>query len=239
MSGKDKATKYKYILSTIIAIALFSTIVLADVGDNPGQVIDNPWAHLFTTTPTTEAPTTEAPTETTYEEGYYDVSPYRSTTPYTHPTKDGKLFAGWYTDSTCSTPYTKNTGVAYAKFVDESVMTVKYQDKTEDGKRYIRFLSSVDCLEYNNVGFSIVGTYGTAALGPVDRDSTVVYTSVLAGGQKVLPSVFSEESSYIFTYVLKKIDPSKYLEVNMTPFWTTQDGTKVEGISRTITYQAS
>ena len=35
--------------------------------------------------------------------------------------------AGWFTDETYTTPYTKTTGNAYAKFVDASMMTVKKQ----------------------------------------------------------------------------------------------------------------
>ena len=53
-------------------MAFFGVMAFADdPGDNPGQIIDNPWANLFTTAAPTEAPTeaptveptTEAPTE--------------------------------------------------------------------------------------------------------------------------------------------------------------------------------
>ena len=46
-------------------MAFFGVLVFADTdpGDNPGQIIDNPWANLFTTEVTTEAPTEEPSTE--------------------------------------------------------------------------------------------------------------------------------------------------------------------------------
>lgn len=68
--------KTRIVLITIVAMAFFGVMAFADAGDNPGQIIDNPWADLFTTQATTEAPTeapteeptTEAPTETQTEE---------------------------------------------------------------------------------------------------------------------------------------------------------------------------
>ena len=56
--------KTKALLITIVAMAFFGVSAFADdAGDNPGQIIDNPWENLFTTQATSEAPSTEAPTE--------------------------------------------------------------------------------------------------------------------------------------------------------------------------------
>ena len=68
--------KLKILLVTVLAMAFFGVVAFADYDpDNPGQIIDNPWADLFTTQATTEAPTeapteesTEAPTEAPTEE---------------------------------------------------------------------------------------------------------------------------------------------------------------------------
>ena len=47
--------KTKALLITIVAMAFFGVSVFADdAGDNPGQIIDNPWENLFTTQATTE-----------------------------------------------------------------------------------------------------------------------------------------------------------------------------------------
>ena len=58
-------------------MAFFGVMAFADdPGDNPGQIIDNPWANLFTTTPAPK-PTTAKPTPT----------PKPSVTPTKAPTK--------------------------------------------------------------------------------------------------------------------------------------------------------
>lgn len=50
-------------------------------------------------------------------EGYYYVDRYKESG--TYPTKEGKVFAGWYTDETLEEPYLDSTGIAYAYFIDE------------------------------------------------------------------------------------------------------------------------
>ncbi len=53
----------------------------------------------------------------------YDVSLYKtgsSSASWTHPTKDGYAFAGWYADAACTTAHTATTGWAYARFVPVS-----------------------------------------------------------------------------------------------------------------------
>ncbi len=93
-----------------------------------------------------------------YPVGYYDVADYKGEgEPYTYPTETGKIFAGWYTDDTCSEVYEETTGYAYAKFIDEDVLTVKFQD-ANDGT-CTRFLSSLDSMDYEIVGFAFVGQY--------------------------------------------------------------------------------
>ena len=59
----------------------------------------------------------------------YDVSEFRKEgTAYTYPTKPGYVFAGWYTDADYQTPLGLDVkeGNAYAKFVSEDVLKVKY-----------------------------------------------------------------------------------------------------------------
>ena len=54
--------KIRLLIATILTIGMLSTVAFADASDNPGQEIDNPWAHLFTTTPseqTTPSPAVE------------------------------------------------------------------------------------------------------------------------------------------------------------------------------------
>lgn len=77
------------VLLVITVCALYSVAVLAeDAGDQNGDVIDNPWIHLFTTTATTTAePTTEVPETTTEEPS--TVEP--TAEPTVEPTTDSRL----------------------------------------------------------------------------------------------------------------------------------------------------
>ena len=167
-------------------------------------------------------------------DGYYDVSDYKSTTPYTYPTKTGKVFAGWYTDETCIEPYTENTGIAYAKFIDEKVLTVKFQKK--DDNTAIRFLSSIDsCLDYQEIGFKFSGEYNNNPITEKTRTTSTVFEKIKAGGSTVLPgdptAFDNDDSAYFFTYTIRNIDPDLFstVEFTVTPFYVTPDGTTVEG----------
>ena len=73
------------------------------------------------------------------------------------PLGANKIFAGWYTDETCTTPYMLDSGEAYAKFVDENVLSVRVQCEAgltankEDTN--LRFITTVDGKDYRAVGF--------------------------------------------------------------------------------------
>ena len=151
------------------------------------------------------------------------------------PEAEGKTFAGWFTDSTCTTAYNGETGKAYAKFIDEKILTVKAQissNTTADSeKTSIRFITSLDSLKYQNVGFKIEFNGQT-----VDQKLTKVYTTINAGGTKVKPSVFSEESQYMGAFALNGIPNNAFdKEFTVTPYYTTLDGTIVEGETKTFT----
>ena len=153
----------------------------------------------------------------------------------TVPASDGKIFAGWFTDSTCQTAYTEKTGKAYAKFIDEKILTVKAQISSgttaSSEKTSIRFITSVDSLKYQNVGFKITCNGKT-----IDRKMTKVYTAINAGGAKVKPTVFSKDSKYMEAYTLNNITKDDYDKAfTVTPYYTTQDGTIVEGATNTFT----
>ncbi|MBR2190464.1 MAG: hypothetical protein IJ883_02325 [Eubacterium sp.] len=163
-----------------------------------------------------------------YPAGYYNVADYKSTTPYTYPTQEGKIFAGWYTDDTCTTEYTETTGYAYAKFIDEKVLGTKFQ-VAEDGSA-VRFLSSVDSMDYDQVGFKFTGTYGDAVITEKTKTTEKLYTKITAAGESVTPTVFSDESSYFFTYTVRGMTGAGTNSTwNVTPFYVTLDGTTVEG----------
>ena len=153
----------------------------------------------------------------------------------TVPVSDGKIFAGWFTDETCTTAYTEDTGKAYAKFIDENILTVKAQISSgttvNSASTSIRFITSVDSLKYQNVGFKITFNGKT-----IDKKMTKVYTALNANGKKVYPNAFSEDSNYMEAYTLNNIPQSAFgMEFTVTPYYTTQDGTIVEGKTNTFT----
>ena len=160
---------------------------------------------------------------------YMDVTPYKATTPATAPTKAGKIFAGWFEDSACTTPYMETTGYAYAKFIDEDVLGTKFQEAL-DGTA-VRFLSSLDSMDYQSAGFKFTGHYGDAVITEKTKSVEKLYTKINAGGKDVFPTEFSDDSTYFFTYTVRGMDPDTNSDWNVTPFYVTLDGTTVEGTS--------
>ena len=175
-----------------------------------------------------EGPAATATFTIPYPAGWYDVSTYKSTTPYTYPTQEGKLFAGWFTDETCTTEYTATTGYAYAKFIDEKVLTMKFQ-VANDGSA-VRFISSLDSDKYSQIGFNFTGTYGNAVISAHTKTTNSLYNKITAAGESMLPTVFSNESNYFFTYTVRGMtNASTESTWNVTPFFVTLDGTTVTG----------
>ncbi len=154
-----------------------------------------------------------------------DVDDYKATG--TYPTKSGYVFAGWFEDSDFNTAYTANTGKAYAKFIDEKVLTVKFQ-KANDGTA-IRFVSSLDSIDYQKVGFIFTGKYGSQTISEKDKEVGKLYLKIIGGGETILPNVFCDSSNYFFTYTVRDLNPQVKSSWNVTPYFVTLDGTKVKG----------
>lgn len=166
----------------------------------------------------------------TVPDNFMDVTDYKATTPATAPTAPaGKIFAGWFEDAEFTTPYTGTTGYAYAKFIDENVLTVKSQRKKEDENEVaIRFVSTIDeGVDYQEIGFKFTGTYGDSIISEKTKSCQYVYSKITAAGQEVLPTSYSDDSAYFFTYTVKNLAKSSTWEV--TPYFVTPDGTTVLG----------
>lgn len=176
-----------------------------------------------------------------YTEEFQDISAYANaeTKIAPKPLDEGHkdwIFAGWFTDSGCGEPYTKTEGSAYAKFVPAGVLSVKCQIEggTSSGapSKKLRVVSAVDSLDYKEVGFKLV-------INESDRyyKSTKVYTKIVAkeGGVafQYEPLDFHENAEYFLTGTLVNI-PSDAVStpIQITPWWTTLDGTTVYGVGR-------
>ena len=154
----------------------------------------------------------------------------------------GYVFAGWYSYDEESDNYTVLSEFpeedAVAKFVDENVLTVKAQltsgTTAESETTSIRFVSTVDTLDYDSIGFKMTFNGKTSV-----SSSTKVYTSLTGSNgttaYEYAPTVFSSASVYFFAYTIKNVPNSYFDETfEVTPYWTTLDGTTVYGTQRDV-----
>ncbi len=169
-------------------------------------------------------------------EGYMDIAPYRSAGGYTAPEQEGYLFAGWYADAAFTQPLTpgQTTGWAYAKFVDEQVLTIKYQitggTTAESASTNLRLLTGVDSLDYASIQFDITFGGSTKVF-----EVNTVYSTINAGGVAITDpkTVFGDQAGYFVTVTVSAV-PQGAFDTAMTvvPCWVTLDGTNVEGSAR-------
>lgn len=155
------------------------------------------------------------------------------------PITNGYVFAGWYSDEDCQTVSTETTGDAYAKFVIEDVLSVKVQlsaDTTnESEKTNLRFVTTVDCTDYQSIGFKITINGKT-----INKSSTQVFEKITASDSNdnfdYSPTIFNQSSKYFATYTITNIPKTSFdTEIEVIPYWITQDGTEVDGVGRTLT----
>lgn len=182
-----------------------------------------------------------------YQEGYQpgtapaDANEYR---------EEGYIFAGWFVDEACTQALTKTnvkeTEKAYAKYVDEKVLGVKAQvsanltdnSAENDDEGSIRFVTTVDSLNYKKVGFVLrIGDVEvTVGSNKVYKVLYAVSDSLTKWEEYHPDTEFSAQSKYFKTFTLTgfKKDGAKFnydTEVTVTPYWVTQDGTTVYGDS--------
>ena len=91
--------------------------------------------------------------------------------------KESYIFAGYFAESSCETPVVKSTDmVVYKKFVPAEIMSVKAQvtkgTTSETVKTDMRLVTTVDSLNYKEVGFDV---YFNGATTPVNAKTTTVY----------------------------------------------------------------
>ena len=132
------------------------------------------------------------------------------------------------------------TDTVYARFVDEDLLTIKAQvkAKTSDKSNYsdIRFVSSVDRLEYKRVGFKI-SYMNNGTQKNLDKVSKYVYETLYAVGandkvaQPYKPSQITAASAkYFKAYTVTNV-PNDSFDTDFTvqAYWVTLDGTTVYG----------
>lgn len=156
------------------------------------------------------------------------------------------LFAGWYKDAEFNEYYTETPGEdseKYAKYVDPEILGLKFQLKNnasaDDEKTVVRVLTSVDTLNYKNVGFVV--KYVNGAGEQVERtfETNKVYKKITGTTDlesfDYTPDVFSPDSTSFCAFNLTVPQSLFGTTINYTSFWTTMDGTVVFGESGNLT----
>lgn len=175
-----------------------------------------------------------------------DISEYRNESGNTAPAdKDGYIFAGWYTDEACTKAVDENTtdGSAYAKYIDENVLTVKFQIPTTTNSASesttLRLVTSIDSLDYQNVSFEVSYTDSSSTKKSHTWTTKNAYTALTGyNGMTELTYTpdeqFSKASEYFVALNINKVPKEAFgYAFTVTPKWTTLDGTVVKGSTRT------
>ena len=172
-----------------------------------------------------------------------------------YPTKDGYLFAGWYTTNelpendeeaveyAVEDSIPEGTQIVYALFVPDDVLIVQAQASvhliddavtTADENGALRFVTTVDSLLYKKVGFELsyvkdgVEKTATSASNKVYK---ALYQADSTQSWSVTPSEsFCGVSEYFKACTVKNIEADNYgTEFTVKAFWVTMSGDKVYG----------
>lgn len=176
-----------------------------------------------------------------------EVSDFLSGTD-SYPSQDGYLFAGWYTDEkcddTCYLGTNEPSGQMYALFIPEQVLGVQAQikaaltdgDVTDDDKvTSLRFVTSVDSLNYREVGFYVTYKIGEQEYTSKSASKKVYeelyYVDSTEGKMSVKPQeLFCNLSTYFKAGTVLNLPESFYeMEFTVQPFWVTMEGDIVKG----------
>ena len=168
-----------------------------------------------------------------------EIEAYRSAEQmYAPDAEPGYIFAGWFSDETCKTPFGDNAKAGnsvWAKFVHQDVLTVQAQitasTENDSDEADIRFVATVDSEYYKEVGFFIEINDVKKRL---KKPTTTVYKQLYAVGKEtvdtLLPTLFSPMSLYFTAYSYWKV-PNEHFDTEfiVQPYWITLDGTTVYG----------
>lgn len=108
-----------------------------------------------------------------------------------------------------------------------NVLDIKFQWSFD--KSAIRFVSSIDSLDYREIGFIINGTYGERTITNKQRSVTKLFRRIIADGHTFYPTVINTNSKYFYTYTVRDMNPDTDSTWSVTPYAITLDGTKIIG----------
>ncbi len=157
----------------------------------------------------------------------------------------GYIFAGWYevneNNTLDRTTFYKGTGeTAVAKFVPDETLTIKAQVRDSvktAGNKDLRFVTSVDNLEYEKMGFDVAKPNANGDLVWKKNESKWVYAELAKLGDLVKPTEWCAMSNWFRTVSVTNIPPQGWdTPITAKSYWITFDGTKVYGetVTRTV-----
>lgn len=180
----------------------------------------------------------------------YSMVDRTGTIPTVDATFGDYVFAGWYTSAGCSSDLaiwdTTNLPTdCYAKFIPRDLLSVKAQVSTEKlgsgenaGDWAIRFISSVESLNYKKVGFEIVYDDNGVERGKGTSSMDTVYEKIKSTEEEnayyFSPRVISLNSEYFVTAKLAVAPEDVAEDYTVRAYVETFDGTKVYGPARTL-----
>ena len=226
----------KKYLAGRIAAGLLATVVVA--------------FGIFATSMSVNAEKTSADTVIYDNETFQMSDYYHADGEKIAPVLPGYVFGGWYEDDKGQKPLTEDRATdyertsgrrAYAKFVPAYVLSVKAQNKSGTSeavdKTNIRIVSSVDSKKYQNVGITLLLNNKN---DKSPEPTTTVYTGmeVEKDGKievRTPKQIFGEASEFLTGWRIQNIAKGNYGKIlYVRPYWTTMDGTKVEGLARYV-----
>ena len=163
------------------------------------------------------------------------VEPGNLTGTVAYEGQSGKIFAGWYTDPAYTVPAdfsnVQENMTVYAKYVDDSYLTVEYTQIRLFVVTGMTLYSAVDGGQYQEAGF-LVSRNGQTETIPVSsftqRYGFHTPRSLFGSG------VGSNARLMYKSYSLLGLTNGTKLTI--TPYVVTMDGTTVTGTPRTLTY---
>ncbi len=144
---------------------------------------------------------------------------------------------------------TSQIGYVYAgvsdgsyRYLADEVLSVKLQLATnnQSDEASLRIVSSVDSLDFKEVGFDLRVKVDGVYSATLSKSSTTVYQSIKSNidGNIIVnsPTVFSNVSEYMFSTRIDNIPSTNYdSQIEIKPYWITNDGKKVYGVTRVVT----
>lgn len=151
-----------------------------------------------------------------------------------YPKKEGKVFAGWFTDGAFGTPADFSAGsdwTVYGKYVSADYLSPKFGTTVTKN-----VVTSIKAL-YAAPDTSFIAKGYICAIGGVETVLAVDTFSTSYSGKSV-KSIFGGGVTG-GKFVIGTLSTTGFadgVEITMTPYWTTPDGTTVYGAAKTLIY---